>query len=137
MVQLMVGRDVSQYYSHSPSYSDEVVLKVDRLRTTAFPAHELSFDVKRGEIVGVSGLVGAGRTEMLQAIFASVPKVSGSVRVLGEEIDGNSTIDVIRAGVALVPEDRKLHGLVIDMSVKENMSPVSYTQLTLPTKRIV
>ena len=122
MVQLMVGRDVSQYYSHSPSYSDEVVLKVDRLRTTAFPAHELSFDVKRGEIVGVSGLVGAGRTEMLQAIFASVPKVSGSVRVLGEEIDGNSTIDVIRAGVALVPEDRKLHGLVIDMSVKENMS---------------
>ena len=59
---------------------------------------------------------------MLQAIFASNPKVSGSVRVLGEEIDGNSTIDVIRAGVALVPEDRKLHGLVIDMSVKENMS---------------
>ena len=122
MVQLMVGRDVSQYYSHSPSYSNEVVLEVDRLRTTAFPAHELSFDVKRGEIVGVSGLVGAGRTEMLQAIFASNPKVSGSVRVLGEEIDGNSTIDVIRAGVALVPEDRKLHGLVIDMSVKENMS---------------
>ena len=122
MVQLMVGRDVSQYYSHSPSYSNEVVLEVDRLRTTAFPAHELSFDVKRGEIVGVSGLVGAGRTEMLQAIFASVPKVSGSVRVLGEEIDGNSTIDVIRTGVALVPEDRKLHGLVIDMSVKENMS---------------
>tara|TARA_Y100001960_G_scaffold289562_1_gene329508 strand:- start:2536 stop:4059 length:1524 start_codon:yes stop_codon:yes gene_type:complete len=122
MVQLMVGRDVSQYYSHSPSYSDEIVLEVDRLRTTAFPAHELTFNIKRGEIVGVSGLVGAGRTEMLQAIFASVPKVSGSVRVLGEEIDGNSTIDVIRAGVALVPEDRKLHGLVIDMSVKENMS---------------
>ena len=122
MVQLMVGRDVSQYYSHSPSYSDEIVLEVDRLRTTAFPAHELTFNIKRGEIVGVSGLVGAGRTEMLQAIFASVPKVSGSVRVLGEEIDGNSTIDVIRTGVALVPEDRKLHGLVIDMSVKENMS---------------
>lgn len=122
MVQLMVGRDVSQYYNHTPSFTEQIVLEVERLRTTAFPSHELTFNVKQGEIVGVSGLVGAGRTEMLQAIFASVPRVSGTIRVLGKEISGDSTTDVINAGVALVPEDRKLHGLVIDMTVKENMS---------------
>ena len=122
MVQMMVGRDVSQYYNHTPHQSDEVVMEVENLRTTAFPEHELSFQVRRGEILGVSGVVGAGRTEMLQAIFGSVPKSSGTVRVSGVEISGQTPVDVIAAGIALVPEDRKLHGLVVDMTVRQNMS---------------
>ena len=122
MVQMMVGRDVSQYYNHTPHQSDEVVMDVENLRTAAFPAHELSFQVRRGEILGVSGVVGAGRTEMLQAIFGSVTKLAGTVRVRGAKIGGQTPVDAIAAGIALVPEDRKLHGLVVDMTVRQNMS---------------
>ncbi len=122
MVQMMVGRDVSQYYNHTPHQTDDVVMDVENLRTSAFPGHELSFQVRRGEILGVSGVVGAGRTEMLQAIFGSVTKLAGTVRVRGAEIGGQTPVDAIAAGIALVPEDRKLHGLVVDMTVRENMS---------------
>lgn len=122
MVQMMVGRDVSQYYNHTPHQGDEVVMEVESLRTAAFPLHELSFKVRRGEILGVSGVVGAGRTEMLQAIFGSVAKVAGTVRVRGVEIDSQTPVGAIAAGIALVPEDRKLHGLVVDMTVRQNMS---------------
>ena len=119
---MMVGRDVSQYYNHIPHQTDDVVMDVENLRTSAFPGHELSFQVRRGEILGVSGVVGAGRTEMLQAIFGSVTKLAGTVRVRGAEIGGQTPVDAIAAGIALVPEDRKLHGLVVDMTVRENMS---------------
>jgi ribose transport system ATP-binding protein len=122
MVQMMVGRDVSQYYSHTPHQTDEVVMDVENLRTAAFPAHELSFQVRRGEILGISGVVGAGRTEMLQAIFGSVAKLAGTVRISGAEIGGQTPVDAIAAGIALVPEDRKLHGLIVDMTVRQNMS---------------
>ena len=122
MVQMMVGRDVSQYYSHTPHQTDEVVMDVENLRTAAFPAHELSFQVRRGEILGISGVVGAGRTEMLQAIFGSVARLAGTVRISGAEIGGQTPVDAIAAGIALVPEDRKLHGLIVDMTVRQNMS---------------
>ena len=122
MVQMMVGRDVSQYYSHTPHQTNDVVMDVGNLRTTAFPVHELNFQVHRGEILGVSGVVGAGRTEMLQAIFGSVTRLAGSVRINGEEMSGQTPRDAIAAGIALVPEDRKLHGLVVDMTVRHNMS---------------
>lgn len=122
MVQMMVGRDVSQYYNHTPHQTDDVVMDVENLRTPAFPAHELSFQVRRGEILGVSGVVGAGRTEMLQAIFGGVAKLSGTVRISGMPMPGRTPLDAIAAGIALVPEDRKLHGLVVDMTVRQNMS---------------
>jgi len=122
MVQMMVGRDVSQYYSHTPHQTNDVVMDVANLRTTAFPIHELNFQVHRGEILGVSGVVGAGRTEMLQAIFGSVTRLSGTVRINGAEMSGQTPRDAIAAGIALVPEDRKLHGLVVDMTVRHNMS---------------
>jgi ribose transport system ATP-binding protein len=97
-------------------------MDVENLRTTAFPVHELNFQVHRGEILGVSGVVGAGRTEMLQAIFGSVTRLAGTVRINGVELSGQTPRDAIAAGIALVPEDRKLHGLVVDMTVRHNMS---------------
>src|SRR5687767_7308572 len=83
MVKLMVGRDVSQFYPHAPHAPGDIVLEVSRLRTAAHPRHELSFKLRRGEMVGVAGLVGAGRTEMLQTIFGVAPLVSGTIRVSG------------------------------------------------------
>ncbi|MGE4003834.1 MAG: sugar ABC transporter ATP-binding protein, partial [Planctomycetaceae bacterium] len=122
MVRLMVGRDVSQFYARRPHQVGEPLLEVNRLRTPAHPRQELSFHVRAGEIVGVAGLVGAGRTEMLRALFGIDRALSGDVRIAGRTVMLRSSHDAIDAGLALVPEDRKAEGLVIDMPVRANIS---------------
>jgi ribose transport system ATP-binding protein len=94
----------------------------DRLRTPAHPRHELSFAVRAGEIVGMAGLVGAGRTEMLQTVFGVTRAVGGGVRVGGKEATPGSPGEAIAAGIGLVPEDRKQQGLVLEMAVRQNIS---------------
>ena len=125
MVKLMVGRDLSQFYPHEPRTPGEVALEVRRVRTMAHPRNEVSFSVRAGEIVGIAGLVGAGRTELLETIFGVTPALGGSVRAGEIEITPQSPLDAIRAGLALVPEDRKQRGLVLGMSVRENVSLAS------------
>jgi ribose transport system ATP-binding protein len=122
MVRLMVGRDLSQFYAHQPLTPGPVLLEVDGLRTAAHPRHPLRFRVHAGEIVGVAGLVGAGRTEMLEALFGVTPAVGGVVRVAGREVRPASPQEAIGAGLALVPEDRKRQGVILEMAVRENLS---------------
>jgi ribose transport system ATP-binding protein len=122
MVRLMVGRDLSEYYERKDREKGDIALEVKGLRTPVHPKHELSFSVASGEIIGVAGLVGAGRTEMLEALFGVTPALSGSIRVSGTELELDSPISAIAAGIALAPEDRKQQGLVIDMTVRENLS---------------
>lgn len=122
MVRMMVGRDISQFYARQQHPVGDVVLKVQGLRTSAWSEHELSFDIRAGEIVGVSGLVGAGRTEMLRTLFGVDQPLGGQVSICGQQVQLRSPLDAINAGIALVPEDRKLDGLVIDMSVRRNIS---------------
>lgn len=125
MVKQMVGRDISQYYSHQPNPPGDAVLKISRLRTEANPEHELSFQIHQGEIVGISGLVGAGRTELLDALFGVTPAIGGTIEVSGQIVTIENPSDAINLGMGLVPEDRKGQGLVIQMSVKENTSMAS------------
>jgi len=126
MVKLMVGREVSQMYQRTQHDLGEVALSVKGVRTEAHPAHEICFEVRAGEIVGVAGLVGAGRTEMMETLFGVSALVGGEIRVQGgDALDLKSPLDAIEAGVALVPEDRKSQGLILDMSVRENMSLAS------------
>jgi len=120
MVKLMVGRDLSQFYQRNVTEPGEVVLEADRLRTSAHPHCELSFSVRRGEIVGIAGLVGAGRTELLQTIFGVTPTVGGVLKLDGRELSPQKSVEAIDAGIALAPEDRKQHGLILQMSVREN-----------------
>jgi len=122
MVHLMVGRDVSQFYPHEPHEPGEKVLEVRDLATPAHPTQRLSFSLRQGEIVGVSGLVGAGRTELLQTLFGVTPALSGQVLVDSKECQIKSPIEAIEAGLALVPEDRKQQGLILDMAIRENLS---------------
>lgn len=122
MVQLMVGRDISQFYARKPHEPGEVALDVRDLETPANPGHQLSFSVRKGEIVGVSGLVGAGRTEMLQVLFGVDPALSGTVAVDGRTVELGSPRDAIDAGIALVPEDRKLQGVILEMDIRTNIS---------------
>jgi ribose transport system ATP-binding protein len=122
LVKLMVGRDISQFYARKPHKTGDVRLEVQNLISSTWPSHKLNFSVRSGEIVGVAGLVGAGRTEMLRTLFGVDRSLGGSVSIDRKPVTLNSPIDAIRAGVALVPEDRKQQGLVIEMAVKHNVS---------------
>ncbi len=125
MVSLMVGRDLSQFYPHQPHTPGEIALEVRDFRSPAHPRHALNFSIRAGEIVGVAGLVGAGRTEMIETIFGVMPPLGGECLVAGEVVSIRSPRDAIRAGLALAPEDRKQQGLVLEMMVRENLSLAS------------
>jgi len=122
MVKLMVGRDLVQFYVHTPHDPGKTVLEVERLVTPAHPAHEISFTLRTGEIVGLAGLVGAGRTELARVLFGVERPLAGRVRLNGAEIHLSSPREAIQAGLALVPEDRKQQGLILEMAVRENIS---------------
>jgi ribose transport system ATP-binding protein len=121
MVSLMVGRDVSLFAGLHLRNPGAVRLDVRGLVVPANPGHALSLSVRRGEIVGVAGLVGAGRSELLQALFGIHPALAGVIRIDGEVVRLRRPIDAIRSGLALVPEDRKDQGLIVEMSVRHNI----------------
>ena len=125
MVRLMVGRDLSEFYDRQIHGPGKVVLDVEQIRTPEHPNTEVSLKIHAGEIVGIAGLVGAGRTELLQTLFGVTPALGGTIRMNGELIRPQSPRDAIAAGMALAPEDRKLHGLVLPMTVRENASLAS------------
>ncbi len=122
MVRLMVGRDLSQFYARRPHRAGDPILEAEDLRTVAHPKHGLTFSVRAGEIVGVAGLVGAGRTELLRGLFAIDPRMGGVMRVGGQAVQPRSPAEAIRAGLALVPEDRKQQGIILEMAVRQNLS---------------
>jgi ribose transport system ATP-binding protein len=121
MVSLMVGREISQHYARRPHPTGAPVLEVEDLVVPAWPQHSLSFQVRAGEMVGIAGLVGAGRTELLQVLFGLVPPLGGRVRVAGQEVRFASPAEAIGAGLALVPEDRKQQGLILEMGLRPNI----------------
>ena len=121
MVKMMVGRDVSQFYSRRGHQVGDVLLEIKELRTGAWPQHKLNLSVRSGEIVGVAGLVGAGRTELLRALFGIDQLAVGTVRLAGETLEIGDSLKAIHQGLALVPEDRKQHGLILQMSVAANI----------------
>jgi ribose transport system ATP-binding protein len=90
--------------------------------------HGNSFAVRSGEVVGIAGLVGAGRTELLRTLFGVDRPISGEIRVGGREVQLESPADAISAGMALVPEDRKQQGVLLDMSIRRNISLASVHQ---------
>ena len=122
MVRLMVGRDVSQFYHHESHTPGEAVLEVEDLLVPGRQDCSLNFKVHEFEIVGVSGLVGAGRTEMLRVLFGIDNALGGTIKVNGEHVQFKSPLDAMNAGMALVPENRKAQGLFLEMALRENVS---------------
>ncbi|MEW4561325.1 sugar ABC transporter ATP-binding protein [Bremerella sp. JC770] len=122
MVRLMVGRDLDQFYAHQPMPPGELVLDVKSVRTHANPGEEISFQLRAGEIVGLAGLVGAGRTELLETLFGIHPPEGGTIEVAGKPATIRSPRDAIAQEIFLVPEDRKQQGLVLPMDVGQNTS---------------
>jgi ribose transport system ATP-binding protein len=125
MVRLMIGREVSRFYQRTPHQPGEVVLAVSGLRTTTFPQHALTFSLRAGEVVGLAGLVGAGRTELLGTLFGVTPAVAGSMTVGPLRRPPRTSREAIAAGIMLAPEDRRHEGLILPMSVKRNLSLAS------------
>ena len=121
MVAKIVGRDVAQYYAHESHPAGDIALQAEDLVIPAWPEHRLNFAVRRGQLVGIAGLVGAGRTELLQVLFGIVPALSGRVLIDSAPHAIRSPADAIRAGLALVPEDRKQQGLILEMALRDNI----------------
>jgi ABC-type sugar transport system ATPase subunit len=120
LVQLMIGRPVGDYFpEHIGAEPGAEMLRVEGLTSPA-GFHDISFSLRAGEVLGLAGLVGAGRSQIAQAIFGLDPHVSGRVIVNGREIAPGSPIAAMNAGLGLVPEDRKRQGLVLSMSTRGN-----------------
>ncbi|HEX5334125.1 MAG TPA: sugar ABC transporter ATP-binding protein [Cellulomonas sp.] len=129
IVALMVGREVSDLFPKVPAELGANVLHVEGL-TSAGVFHDVTFDVCAGEIVGLAGLVGAGRSEIARAIFGVDRYDSGTVTLHGKPIPANSPRSAIQAGVAFIPEDRRRQGLVPESTVARNVSGVIRSTLT-------
>jgi rhamnose transport system ATP-binding protein len=123
IVALMVGREVGDLFPKTPTRIGEPVLEVDGL-TTAGVFHDISFRVRAGEIVGLAGLVGAGRSEIARAVFGVDEYDEGTVRLAGREVSAHNPRAAIAAGMAFVPEDRRQQGLVTEASVARNVAGV-------------
>jgi len=122
LVRLMVGRELSQFFARSKQTPGLPTLEVRNLITPAHPGHALNFCIRAGEIVGMAGLVGAGRTELLRVLFGMDRALSGSILVDGKPVSPRNPMEAISAGIALVPEDRKQQGLILEMAVRENLT---------------
>ena len=122
LINLIVGRKLENLYPKEEVTFGDVVLSVKDLHTKNGYVHHISFDVRAGEILGLYGLVGAGRSETVGAIFGTEHLESGTVTLNGKEFKKNSPKSAIQAGIGFVTEDRKLLGLVQEMSVRENVT---------------
>jgi ribose transport system ATP-binding protein len=118
----MVGRSMDQLFPPLSTPSDRIVLEVKGLKSRAGAFSGVDFEVRRGEIFGISGLVGAGRTELVRAIAGADPLAEGSVLLNGQDVTPRSPRDAMDRGIVLVPEDRKQQGIILDHSIAENIA---------------
>jgi methyl-galactoside transport system ATP-binding protein len=120
IIRLMVGRELTERFPPKNNKIGEVVLKVDRLTTRYAPIRDVSFELRSGEIVGVAGLGGAGRTELLESIFGLCEKKSGSIRLHGKEISNRTPREAKKNGFALLTEERRANGIFGILDITDN-----------------
>lgn len=122
IVEAMVGRSMEQMFPPLAKPTEDTLLEVKGLASPARHFRDVSFSVRKGEIFGIAGLVGAGRTELVRAIAGADPISEGTMTLNGKDITPSSPGDAIRNGIILVPEDRKLQGVVLDHAIRENIA---------------
>lgn len=121
VVRHMVGRSIDEFYPARTTIPGEVVMSVDNLKPEGFD-NEISFSLRKGEILGVAGLMGAGRTEIMRAIFGVDKHNGGTVTVNGSVLNCKKPEDAIKAGIAFITENRKSEGLILDFSIGSNIT---------------
>ena len=127
LIEDMVGRNLDRLFPAADEPGSEEVLQVNGLTGNGF--RDVSFSVRAGEILGIAGIVGAGRTELVRAIAGADPVAAGSVSVNGTPLRLGDPLTAIRAGIALVPEDRKAEGIVLDMPIADNIAVTNLDRL--------
>lgn len=121
VVKMMIGREIGERYPARESKIGDVVFEVKNLNCPG-TFENVSFQVHAGEVLGVSGLMGAGRTEIMQAIFGNMPHVTGEIYLEGKEIKNKNPQQAIANGIGFITEDRKVEGLMLEKSIMENIS---------------
>ncbi len=122
LIRLMVGREVSQIYPASESAAGDVVLSLRGVGCRASGVRDVTFDVRAGEVFGLGGLVGAGRTELARVLFGLTPADAGEILLNGQRLALHSPQAAVAHGIAYVPEDRRRHGVVLDLPIAHNMT---------------
>ena len=128
MISLMVGRDLSETYPSKPPCGDEVVLRVEKLSGNGLT--DVSFELRRGEILGFAGLVGAGRTELMHLIYGAAKKTGGHIYLGDTEVNFHGPADALHAGIGLIPEDRKFQGCFLEKPLFWNISISNISQIS-------
>jgi ribose transport system ATP-binding protein len=128
MVSLMVGRDLEKFQAPVDPTPKATRFSVRGLRTRRYPDQEVNFEIGAGEILGMAGLVGAGRSEVAQAIFGVDPSVGGTLTLDGQALSIRSPRDAIKQGIYLAPEDRRKSGLIVDMTIRDNITMPSLSR---------
>ncbi|TIO49065.1 MAG: sugar ABC transporter ATP-binding protein, partial [Mesorhizobium sp.] len=122
VVRMMIGRDIADEFGFDASIvPGKVALSVTNLKRSAVTP-EISFNVRHGEILGVAGLVGSGRTEAMRALFGADPRLDGVVEIDGKPVAITAPKDAVRHGLSLLTEDRKGQGLLLDLAVDKNIT---------------
>lgn len=129
LIHMMVGRDLDEQYPTVDKEIGETILEVKNIYTQTL-LKNISLHVKKGEILGLAGLVGAGRTETARAIFGADPVTAGEVWINGKQVQIRTPKDAIRNGLALIPEDRKKHGALLDMTIRCNISFIAVKKIS-------
>ncbi|MGK9230195.1 sugar ABC transporter ATP-binding protein [Inquilinus limosus] len=129
LVEQMVGRSVDRMFPTVSVPEERTRLEVSGLTAADGGFRDISFTVRAGEVFGIAGIVGAGRTELVRGIVGADPVASGRVAVDGRAVDLRGPSDAIRAGVMLVPEDRKLQGVVLDHTIADNIAYANFDRI--------
>jgi rhamnose transport system ATP-binding protein len=130
LIQLMVGRELSAVFPKRTAPIGETMLELRDVCCHDTGVENVTFSVRAGEIVGIAGLVGAGRTELARTIFGLTPADAGEIRVHGQPAAIHSPTDAIALGIAYVPEDRRRHGVVLPMSIASNMTLAALDEIS-------
>jgi rhamnose transport system ATP-binding protein len=125
LIQLMVGRELSAVFPKRNVACGDVVLELRRLGCSVSGIHDIDLSVHAGEIVGLAGLVGGGRTELARTIFGLTPADQGEILLRGEPVKIGSAARAIEFGIAYVPEDRRRHGVILDFAISANITLAS------------
>ena len=129
LIKMMVGRELTDIYPKDPVEIGDVILEVKNL-SRGKKVRDASFSLRKGEVLGIAGLVGVGRSELVETIFGLYPKTGGQIFLHGKEVHIKSAADAIKNKMALITEDRKQTGLNLIVSVKENIASVSIGKLS-------
>ena len=121
LVKMMVGRTLEEVFPVSFNQLGNPVIQVEEISTKTI-LNQVSFNLREGEILGVAGMVGSGRTELARAIFGADPLTSGTIKIKGQDVVFKNPADAIRSKISLVPEDRKYHGLFTKLSILNNIT---------------